>query len=300
MSQTSNTHLSATKVPCQNLPVRRTPIWEQAEPILTNSRVDFGKVITGRLPIGLLPEELITETERLQIVGRLRACANRQYENFDELEKAFVHGTPLVDAITLHEYLTGQRDEAFDEITAPLLDRLICVIESFGFEVEPLIDEVTRLQYPAGVCREISIPEGCYKESGNTCTVLHCDDILRDGLTKPDFRIPGVLEGKTYHQFSICLQLEDGGYRPDDIIVHEKQYSREMESRFYGDGAWRFDPAALADCRNCAHTPELRKGYLFSTLNFHDIRGGHPLSKRINYSVFFLYVAGSNKVYYYN
>ena len=89
-------------------------------------------------------------------------------------------------------------------------------------------------------------------------------------------------------------------HRPDDLIVHEKQYSRELESRFYGEGAWRFDAAALEGCRSCAHTPELRKGYLFSTLNFHDIRGGHPLSKRINFSVFFLYVPGSNTVYYYN
>jgi hypothetical protein len=302
MSQTS-THSgqqTAKLAPSGSLPVRRTPVWEYAGSTLVNTRADLKKVIKGQLPIGLLPGELISEEERIGIVRRLRACANRQYENFDVLEKAFVHGTPLVDATSLYDYLTGERDEAFDEITAPLLDRLIEALQSYSFELAPLIDEVTMLPYPAGVCREISIPEGCYKESGNTCTVLHCDDILRDGLTKPDFRIPGVLQGKQYQQFSICLQLEDGGYRPDDIIVHEKQYSRELESLFYGDGAWRFDPGALAGSRSCSHTPELRKAYMFSTLNFHDIRGGHPLSKRINYSVFFLYVPGSNTLYYYN
>lgn len=295
----SHSH-NETLLRLNGLPVRKTPIWERKETIVTHTQADIKKVITGQLPIGLLPEELITEEERTSIVNRLRYCRNKQFDNFTAIEKAFVHGTPFVDATSLHEYLTGNRDEAFEEIVAPLLDRLCGVLESYGFEVLPLIDEVKMLPYPAGVCREISIPEGCYTESGNSCTVLHCDDILRDGSTKPDFRIPGVLEDTHYHQFSICLQLEDGGYRPDDLIVHEKQYSAELESRFYGDGAWRFNPTALEGTRNHSYTPELRRGYLFSTQNFHDIRGGHPLSKRVNFSVFFLYIPGTNRVYYYN
>jgi hypothetical protein len=103
-----------------------------------------------------------------------------------------------------------------------------------------------------------------------------------------------------YNQFSVCIQLEDGGYRPDDIIVYEKQYSREMEGDFYGDGGWRYDAEKLKDCRSHAYTPELRKCYMFSTLNFHDVRGGHRRSKRINFSVFFIYVPGTNTMYYYN
>jgi hypothetical protein len=290
----------STRTASKYRPSRVTPTWERTEPITVHTRTQLEKVAAGSLPIGLLPGELITEEERIDIVRRVRQCSNRQYDNFDALEKAYVHGTPFVDADTLHNYLTSERDETFEEITAPLLDRLIAVLQSYGYEVAPLIDDVTMLPYPAGVCREISIPEGCYTESGNSCTVLHCDDILRDGYTKPDFRVPSVLRGKPYHQFSICLQLEDGGYRPDDVIVHEKQYSSELEPLFFGEGAWRFDANALKDCRNCHHTPELRKAYTFSTLNFHDIRGGHPLSKRINYSVFFLRVPGTNTVYYYN
>lgn len=291
---------SARQAPVKSLPTRQQPVWEHASPSLTATRDHFRKVISGRLPIGLLADELITEEERVAFVSQLRHCRNKQYDNFEVLEKAYVHGKPFVDAPTLHEYLTSERDELFDAITAPLFEKLVNVVKSFGFNVAPLIDEVTMLPYPAKVCREISIPEGCYTESGNSCTVLHCDDILRDGYPKPDFRTPGVLQGREYHQFSICLQLEDGGYRPDDVIVHEKQYSSELEPLFYGEGAWRFDANALKDCRACHHTPELRKAYLFSTLNFHDIRGGHPLSKRINFSVFFLYVPGTNTVYYYN
>lgn len=181
-----------------------------------------------------------------------------------------------------------------------MLRRLIRIFHSHGFNVEPLVDGVTGLPYHAKVCREISIPDDCYTPAGNDCTVLHCDDILRDGHRKPGFRIPTALEGTRYHQFSVCIQLEDGGYRPDDLIVYEKQYSRKMEGQFYGDGGWRYDAAGVESCRSHAYTPELRRCYLFSTLNFHDVRGGHRLSQRINFSVFFLYVPGTNTLYYYN
>jgi len=36
------------------------------------------------------------------MVQGLRSISNRQYENFDEQERAFVHGRPFVDAATLY------------------------------------------------------------------------------------------------------------------------------------------------------------------------------------------------------
>ena len=123
------THHTAT-LASKSLPARRTPVWERNETTIIHDRADLRKVITGRLRIGLLPEELITEEERLEIVSRLRYCSNKQFNNFDAIEKAFVHGTPFVDADTLLGYLTGDRDEVFDEITAPLLQRLIGVLQS--------------------------------------------------------------------------------------------------------------------------------------------------------------------------
>jgi hypothetical protein len=282
------------------LPSRKTPSWEQVATIPMDTRNKLGKVITGRLPIGVLPEEIITESERLELVAVLRSMQMKQYENTSETEKVSVHGLTFVDSPCLQQYLAAENDREFEKLTTPLLHRVIDVFEGHGFEVKPLTDPTTLLPYHARVCREISVPDDCYTSEGNGCTVLHCDDLLRDGAGKPDFRIPTALEQMRYNQFSVCIQLEDGGYRPDDIIVYEKQYSREMEGDFYGDGGWRYDAGKLKSCRWHAYTPELRKCYMFSTLNFHDVRGGHRLSKRINFSVFFIYVPGTNTLYYYN
>ncbi len=282
------------------LPSRRTPQWVRTGVASLNSRNTTGKVITGRLPIGLFPDEIITEAERLELVRRLRRSAIRKYDNTGETEKVSVQGLTFVDSPSLSDYLQAGQDEEFERLTAPLLNRVINKFIGFGFEVKPLRDPVTLLPYHSKVCREISIPEDCYTTEGNECTVLHCDDILRDGSQKADFRIPEGLEGMRYNQFSVCVQLEDGGYRPDDIVVYEKQYSREMEEDFYGDGGWRYDADKLEGCRSQAYTPELRKCYMFSTVNFHDVRGGHRLAKRLNFSVFFIYVPGSNTLYYYN
>ncbi|MBY0482305.1 MAG: hypothetical protein K2Q21_13170, partial [Chitinophagaceae bacterium] len=258
------------------------------------------KVITGCLPIGEFPFEVITEKERKKIVAGLLHFKIRQYENTDETEKVLVYGKPFVDAPTLMDFLAATPDEEFEVLTQPLLDRLIKIFEVFGFVVRPLIDPITMLPYSSKVCRNISVPKGCYKPTGNECTVLHCDDIMRDGSKKADFRLPLGLEGMEYHQISACIQLEDGGYRPDDLIIHELRYSSELENNFYGEGGWRYPGERVKAYRNHLHTPVLRLCYFFSTLNFHDVKGGHPLAQRLNFSVFFIYVPASNTLYYYN
>ena len=297
-----STENNGTKITSKKpgLPVRSTPKWEQAETVVMNDRRKMLDVIKGKLPIGLMPFEIITEEERMALVAALQGMQIKKYDNTSETEKVSVHGLTFVDSPTLNEYLLAENDEAFEQLTQPLLERVINIFTGHGFDVKPLVDPDTLLPYHAKVCRQISIPEDCYTETGNNCTVLHCDDVLRDGHSKKDFRIPEGLEGMQYNQVSVCIQLENGGYRPDDIIVHEKQYSSEMEPDFYGDGGWRYDGEKLKGCRSHAYTPELRKCYMFSTLNFHDVRGGHRLSQRINFSVFFIHVPGTNTLYYYN
>jgi hypothetical protein len=252
------------------------------------------------LPIGLLPFDIITENERRSIVAALQNREIKKYENTSDTEKVCVHGLTFVDSVSLDEYLFAENDESFEALTQPLLRRVINVFTGYGYDVKPLTDPVTLLPYHSKVCRQISIPDDCYTDKGNSCTVLHCDDIMRDGYNKKGFRTPIGLEQMQYNQFSVCIQLEDGGYRPDDIIVHEKQYSKELEPGFYGEGTWRYDAEKLQGCRSHAYTPELKKCYMFSTLNFHDVRGGHRLSKRINFSVFFIFIPKTNTLYYYN
>ena len=286
--------------PFFKLPKRSTPVWETVETVSATTRDIIIKVATGKLPIGKLPWEIITEAERQAIVAGLANLTIRQYHNTDDTEKVMVLGNPFVDSSTVQGYLSAKPNRAFEDLTNPLLYRVINAFTAYGFDVNPLIDPVTQLAYPAKVVRQIQLPAGCYKEDGNICSVLHCDDILRDGSKKPDFVIPAVLENTDYSQFSVCLQLEDGGYPPDNLYVFEKKYSAEMERDFYGAGLWRYPAAKLNNCRSHFYRPELRQVYFFSTQNFHDVRGGHPLAKRVNLSVFFIYIPGTNSLYYYN
>jgi hypothetical protein len=286
--------------PFFTLPARTTPKWESADTVYASSKEIITKVASGLLPIGKFPAELITETERRRIVAALAGLSIRQYDNTDESEKVQVLGNPFVDSPSVLAYVTNPLNPVFEAVTQPLLQKIISFFSTFGFDVRRLTDPLTQLSYPAKVVRQIQVPANCYKEDGNHCTVLHCDDLLRDGSKKEDFVVPEELAGRNYHQFSVCLQLEDGGYQPDNLYVYEKQYSRELEKYFYGPGNWRFPAAQLNGAREHFYTPELRQAYFFCTQNFHDVRGGHHLARRINFSVFFIWIPDTNRLYYYN
>ena len=282
------------------LPKRDTNIWEENHALSVINKDLVIKVAMGKAPVGILPYELITEEERLKFLEVIHTLSVRQYNNTNEFEKVMVHGHPYVDFQSLTAYLNQENDPIFNTVRQPLLNRLIAFFVSLGFEVHPLTDRKTGLPYKAGVVRQIHMPKNCFKEDGKICTVLHCDDFLRDSFNKTDFNMPIDFEGYEYHQFSICLQLEDGGYAPDFLHVYEKKYSAELEPYFFGEGRWRYPNEKLLNIRKYSHVPKLKETYFFSTLNFHDVQGGHPLSNRINFSTFFLYLPELNRLYYYN
>lgn len=282
-----------------SLPVRTNPVWESNSIAHISDRNTLLKVISGKLPIGILQKSLITEAERIILVEELLKLQIKKYDNTDPKQKVEVFGKPFVDSETVTKHLTSGIDEKFDAITTPLFERLLYEFSQMGFNPQPLIDPITLLLYPAKVCRLISIPKGCYTERGNECSVLHCDDIIRDGLMKPDFRLPVGFEHHQYFQFSVCIQLEDGGFRPDALFVYEKQFSAELQGDFM-ENNWQLPIEKVSDTRYASYTPELGATYLFSTLNFHDVKGGDPRAKRLNFSVFFIYIPETNQLFYYN
>jgi hypothetical protein len=288
-----------TALPFFELPKRQTPTWEQVNTVQIKNKETLIKVITGQLPIGLLPFEIISEDERVRLVKEVKNLQSKQYDGTDETEKVYTKGgLPFVNFSTLAEFLAAVPDPEFERITQPILERLLVWLRTFGFGVEPLTDSVTLQQYHNKVCRHIAVDENCLKIDGGQCTVLHCDDILRDGSKKPDFRNPiGLEEGQAYYQGSICILFENGGFRPDALYVHEKQYSGEMESEF---NDWRAPQSSIKDKRSLSYVPQLREGYMFSTLNLHDVRGGDVRAERLTFSIFIIYVPDTNTLYYYN
>ena len=281
------------------LPSRKTPIWESARVIPVNDRESFLKVISGRAPIGLLERILISDAEREYLVDELFKMQIRKYDNTDESQRVLVYGKPFVDCRTVTEHLTSGIDEHFEKLTSPLFNRLLYEFRRFGFDPQPMIDPVTLLPFPSKVCRLISIPKGCYTDEKNECTVLHCDDFVRDGLKKSDFRLPIGYDVEEYFQFSCCVQFETGGYMPDALFVYEQQYSRELETTFMLNG-WQYPIKNVEDRRVVSYIPQVGKCYFFPTQNFHDVRGGDPRAKRLNFSVFFIFFPKTNVLFYYN
>lgn len=282
------------------LPVRKTPEWEVVKTVELNSREIVEKVMTGRLPIGVPSSfDLVTEEERKLLVSKIKTLQSKQYDNTDHTEQVFTRGgLPFVDFPTVESYIKARPDKEFEKLTQPLLDRYVFWFRKLGFQVEPLVDPVTSQPYHVKVCRHIAVSEDCFKADGNVCTVLHVDDIIRDGSKKTDFVVPIGVSGREYFQFSVCTLLENGGFRPDDLYVHEVVYTGEMEGEF--NNSWRAPKHRIADARYLSYTPQLSETYMFSTLNYHDVRGGEAKSERLTFSVFFIYVPSTNTLYYYN
>lgn len=291
---------------------RHTPNWETNKPVQLISKETLIKVITGQIPIGLLPFEIISEKERVEISEKLFALPWKKYDNTGDTEDVRVLGVPFVDSKSLLGYLTERPDyyDAFQVIVTPIRERLLRVLEGYGFNIAPIIDPVTLLTYPDMVARIIAVPKSCRKKvTEHPCTVLHCDFFTRDAFLKDkvgnqikqDFRMPYSLIGKKLHQCSFCIQVEDGGFPPDKLFVHREQYSPELEANFNDpELPWLYDATKLRSSDIAEYTPQLRQTYCFSTINFHDVRGGDEKSKRLNLSIFFIYDEETNTLYPYN
>jgi len=175
--------------------------------------------------------------------------------------------------------------------------KLVSFFESFGITVAPLQDSITGIYYSSKVIRKINIPTGCKTEKGTDCNVYHFDDILRDGMIKPDFRLPNGLSVNNFHQFSVCIPLENGFFPADNLEVFEFRFFPKTKDALLD---WRVKDDLVKDSRLHSHSPIVGEPYMFSSQNVHNVGGGHPLSNRINLSIFFIYVPEINKLFHYN
>ncbi len=275
------------------VPYRETPEWVISDPAGLSCRADLIKVLLGQAPVGVLPEGTLLkhDLERTKLLETLLSIPDDQYSNTDTKQRLSKWGRPFVDSESVDSHLRGSMDERIKHLSVPLVNRIGNYFKSHGFNVAPMIDPVTSLRYTAGVFRKISV--------SNSSSVLHTDDFIRDGLMKPDFRIPTVLGGQMYYQASINILLDDGGYQPDPLFVYNRLYNYDDEESCLGNG-WQFPLSLVADSRVCRYDPRIGETYIFCTNQFHDVHGGSPLSERITWSVFTIYLPSLNLILLYN
>ena len=284
------------KTPCFYegvIPYRPTPKWVTDKQLVLQRKRDFIQVALGKAPIGILPKKALlpSEDHRLAILQELQNIKAAKYDNTDSEQRVESWGKPFVDSTTLDIHLTMQVNEKILGISNPLVERTQRFLESLGYEVDFLIDPVTGLQYHAGVFRQISVSK--------SSSVLHVDDFIRDGQHKLDFRLPKVLTGRMYYQVSFNLLLDDGGYEPDSLYVYNCFYNPSDEA-FCMENGWQFPVELMGNASVFRYTPKIGEAYVFSTTAFHDICGGSPLSNRITWSVFAIYVPSLNLMLLYN
>ena len=98
MSYTLANEQNAIVTAAKTLPQRVSPKWLAAETTLLQNRAVTEKVITGQLPIGIMPFEIISEEERLYITNCLKKLQIKKYENTNEAEKVSVYGHTFVES----------------------------------------------------------------------------------------------------------------------------------------------------------------------------------------------------------
>lgn len=276
--------------PC--VPYRKTPQWSSANALPTLCKCHLRNIAEGRLPVGLLPDGILfTESERKMVLAQLKRLNVHKYEGTDVEQKVSCVGKPFVDSPSITEHLMTELSEEELWLTQLPVRKVADYLQHLGFEVADLVDPITKLVYQAGVFRTISVT--------GKASVLHLDDIIRDGLKKPDFRLPEVLEGRMYHQLSFNFLLEDGGVQADPLYVHNRFYNEADEQHCLENG-WQFPLSLVEDAAVCKYQPTVGAGYVFCTTNYHDIRGGSVSANRVTWSVFALYVPELNLMLLYN
>ena len=278
---------------------RQAPGWVENTTKLVENFNDAADVMSARLPIGLIPKDVFIASELAAIARLLHYISVNKYDNTDATEDVNVWGRPFVDSQSFDEHLSCSPDTQFYTLVMPVFFRLKKYFEELGFNVAPLIDSSTMLPYSYMVARMISVPDNCVKADGNKCTVLHFDDFLRDAMLKPDFsegRLPIGITANNYEQFSVCVPIENGFFEPDYLEVYDYRYFPKDREELKN---WRV-VRDLSGVRRHKHTPVTGEPYFFNAMNCHDILGGDSRSKRINLSVFFLYVKETKTLYPYN
>lgn len=275
------------------IPCRTAPKWTQSAPATIDAKRYLEDVAVGKLPLGLIPAGVLLpgDNYRKEVVQQLQAISTAKYDNTSNEQRVESWGKPFVDSATLDDYFQLEVNPTVLAISNPFVTRTYRFLESLGFQVDYLTDPTTGAKYHAGVLRKISVSK--------TSSVLHVDDFIRDGLKKPDFRLPSVLKGERYFQLSFNLLLEDGSHQADPLYCYNKFYNPCDEKQCMDNG-WQFPESLVAGCDYHKHQPKVGGAYVFSTTAYHDIYGGSPLADRITWSVFAIYIPAKNLMLLYN
>lgn len=275
------------------IPFRNTPVWFSNQPLVLKSSADIINLATGVSPLGILPPCKIihSEDERKSILERLLDVPPQKYVSTNGEQSVKYWGQPFVDSATVTKHLTSEINTLVKSLSEPLVKRVENWLHENGFNVTRIIDPLTGFTYPVGVFRAINVV--------NNSSVLHLDDFVRDGLMKPDFTLPYLLEGKLFYQVSFNILLDDGGYEPDSLYTYNKFHLPSHEKFVLGNG-WQFPLSLVGDCNFLKHTPKVGEGYMFSTSCYHDVKGGSPKSNRITFSCFGIYLPELNLFMLYN
>lgn len=275
------------------VPCRITPKWSQNYPIAIDAKEHLQLIAEGKLPLGLLPEGTLLSDDqyRKEAVQRLQAISTAKYDSTSTEQRVESWGKPFVDSATLEDHFQLDVNPDVLAVSNPFLTRTQRFLESLGFQVDYLTDPVTGARYQAGVLRKISVSK--------SSSVLHVDDFIRDGLKKPDFRMPSALVGEQYYQISFNLLLEDGGHQVDPLYCYNRFYNSCDEAQCMDNG-WQFPESLLDGCEYYKYQPKVGSAYVFSTTAYHDIYGGSPDAERITWSVFAIYVPSKNLMLLYN
>ena len=273
------------------VPYRKTPDWPSASADVIHDRNQLINVTNGELPLGILPGLVIPDEERKQLVQSLLSVPVKKYEGTSDEQSVKCWGQPLVDAKSITEHLTVGVEPMVHRLTQPLVRRIERWLLQNGFNVTKMIDPFTGLSYHAGIFRSINVV--------NHNSVLHVDDFIRDATKKDDFRFPYLLADRLFYQVSFNILLDDGGHKPDSLYVHNKMYDSSHEKHVLENG-WQFPVCFVSDRPYYKHIPRVGETYVFSTSNYHDVRGGSPLSRRITFSCFGIYIPDINLFMLYN
>lgn len=283
-----------TDEPFFMLSARQKKIWETESKTTLSNREHLIKVLQAKLPIGLPNMDISRELQLLK--SQLPKIKFTSYGDTNDMVQ--YAGVPFVEFATVEEYLNTSADRAFEFCRGLMMTKIMAWLTSHGFAVEVLPDNSGK-NYHAGVIRKIQVAAKCYEHfDRNDCTVLHVDILERDGCKfKTDFQFPNAIGNLQCFQSSLNILVEDGGYAPDSLFVHELLYHPDQEQFFKG---WKSDKDLVTDARFVEHRPIVGQPYLFSTHQHHDVRGGHQLSNRITFGVFLIYVPALNKIFLYS
>lgn len=275
------------------VPCRKTPQWEHQKEVPLTSKEAFIAMAIGKAPIGIVPSGSLipNKKEQLKILQNLTKIGSAKYDNTDSEQQVESWGKPWVESKTLKDHLSMKVNQTVLNLSNPIVFRTKDYLEKLGFKVGFLTDPFTGLDYHAGVFRFINVSKNR--------SVLHMDDFIRDGNMKPDFRLPLPLKNRPYFQVSFNVLLGDGGHQAAPLYTYNRFYNPCDEVHCMDNG-WQFPTELMRNTPVHKYQPQVGETYVFSTTAYHDIYGGSPLSNRVTWSVFAIYVPSLDLMLLYN